>query len=207
MIRSAVRRSAGWATRSPAAPRRNRLAESSGESRGAGYRGGAHLSSARHGRALSTTRSKRPSITRTRSGPPPASKARPAPPCGVHKFKARPLRGQPRLPGATAPPRRDTAAPPPCAAAARAAAPRLPYDPSTPHGSAHRRWRATHPATRCYRRSSGVNGCGCSGPTYSARGRMSRLFAYCSSTWAVQPAMRLTAKTGVNSSMGIPSRW
>ena len=43
------------------------------------------------------------------------------------------------------------------------------------------------------------------GPTYSARGRINRLSAYCSSTWADHPLMRLTAKTGVNRSIGIPS--
>src|SRR5215831_6806834 len=43
-----------------------------------------------------------------------------------------------------------------------------------------------------------------SGPRYSARGRMSRLFEYCSRTCAVQPDIRLTAKNGVNRSIGIP---
>ena len=42
------------------------------------------------------------------------------------------------------------------------------------------------------------------GPTYSARGRMSRLCAYCSRTCAVQPDIRLQAKIGVKRSVGIP---
>ena len=42
------------------------------------------------------------------------------------------------------------------------------------------------------------------GPTYSARGRISRLLEYCSSTWAVQPEARLQAKIGVSISMGMP---
>src|SRR5437867_12654745 len=41
-------------------------------------------------------------------------------------------------------------------------------------------------------------------PMYSARGRMRRLFEYCSKKWAVQPDMRLTAKNGVKRSIGIP---
>ena len=45
--------------------------------------------------------------------------------------------------------------------------------------------------------STGIQGCGYAGPVYSARGRIKRLFAYCSSTCAVQPLMRLTAKIGV----------
>src|SRR5690625_2943766 len=44
------------------------------------------------------------------------------------------------------------------------------------------------------------------GPTYSARGRMSRLSANCSNTWAVQPDTRLNAKIGVNKSVGMPSK-
>ena len=54
-------------------------------------------------------------------------------------------------------------------------------------------------------RSSGTNVLRIRGPVYSARGRISRLFAYCSSTCAVQPEMRLTAKIGVNRSIGMPS--
>src|SRR5262245_46498122 len=42
------------------------------------------------------------------------------------------------------------------------------------------------------------------GPMYSARGRMRRLLEYCSRTCAVQPDIRLTAKKGVNRSIGIP---
>ena len=42
------------------------------------------------------------------------------------------------------------------------------------------------------------------GPMYSARGRIKRLLEYCSRIWAVQPDMRLTAKNGVNRSIGIP---
>lgn len=42
------------------------------------------------------------------------------------------------------------------------------------------------------------------GPTYSADGRMILLSAYCSSTWADQPATRLAPKTGVNRSVGTP---
>src|SRR5208283_4540419 len=41
-------------------------------------------------------------------------------------------------------------------------------------------------------------------PVYSARGRISLLFRYCSRIWAVQPDMRLTANTGVNRSTGMP---
>ena len=41
-------------------------------------------------------------------------------------------------------------------------------------------------------------------PMYSLSGRMSRLSACCSMTCAVQPAIRLTAKTGVNRSVGMP---
>ena len=58
-----------------------------------------------------------------------------------------------------------------------------------------------------YLSSSGLYRCGYSGPMYSARGRISLLFAYCSSTCAVQPEIRLTAKIGVNRSMGMPSAW
>src|SRR5437667_11259663 len=58
-----------------------------------------------------------------------------------------------------------------------------------------------------YRASRGTYRCGYSGPTYSARGRMRRLFAYCSSTCAVHPEIRLTAKIGVKRSIGIPSAW
>ena len=42
------------------------------------------------------------------------------------------------------------------------------------------------------------------GPVYSDSGRMRRLLAYCSRSWAVQPAIRLIAKSGVNWSIGIP---
>ena len=42
------------------------------------------------------------------------------------------------------------------------------------------------------------------GPAYSARGRISRLFAYCSRICAVHPDIRLTAKNGVNRSIGMP---
>ena len=58
-----------------------------------------------------------------------------------------------------------------------------------------------------YLASSGWYRCGYSGPMYSARGRISRLFAYCSSTCAVQPDTRLTAKIGVKRSTSIPSAW
>lgn len=54
-----------------------------------------------------------------------------------------------------------------------------------------------------YRRSIGTYSRR-SGPTYSARGRISRLFASCSKTCAVHPDTRLTAKMGVKSSMGMP---
>jgi len=47
--------------------------------------------------------------------------------------------------------------------------------------------------------------CKLRGPTYSARGRISRLLLSCSRTCAVQPATRLTAKTGVNRSWAMPS--
>ena len=65
---------------------------------------------------------------------------------------------------------------------------------------------------RCYsvhyhRASTGTYRCGYSGPIYSARGRIRRLFAYCSRTCAVQPDTRLTAKIGVKSSMSMPSAW
>lgn len=42
------------------------------------------------------------------------------------------------------------------------------------------------------------------GPVYSALGRMSLLFSYCSRMCAVQPAMRLKAKMGVKNSSGMP---
>ncbi len=42
------------------------------------------------------------------------------------------------------------------------------------------------------------------GPRYSARGRISRLLEYCSRMWAVHPDIRLTAKNGVNISIGMP---
>jgi hypothetical protein len=51
------------------------------------------------------------------------------------------------------------------------------------------------------------HGCGTAGPVYSARGRISRLLESCSSTWAVHPAQRLTAKIGVKSAVGMPSAW
>src|SRR5579872_6940832 len=51
------------------------------------------------------------------------------------------------------------------------------------------------------RDSKATKRCGYSGPMYSARGRMRRLFAYCSRTCAVQPDTRLTAKIGVKSSI------
>ena len=41
-------------------------------------------------------------------------------------------------------------------------------------------------------------------PMYSLSGLISRLSACCSITWAVHPAIRLTEKTGVNRSVGIP---
>ena len=45
-------------------------------------------------------------------------------------------------------------------------------------------------------------------PVYSARGPDQPVVrAYCSSTCAVQPEIRLTAKIGVNSSIGMPSAW
>lgn len=56
-----------------------------------------------------------------------------------------------------------------------------------------------------YQRCSiGMYGLG-AGPVYSARGRIRRLWSYCSSTCAVQPAMRLQAKSGVNRSVVMPS--
>ncbi len=58
-----------------------------------------------------------------------------------------------------------------------------------------------------YRCSMGTQGCPTGGPTYSERGRISRLLAYCSRKCAVQPVIRLIANTGVNRSMGIPSTW
>src|SRR5262249_7234681 len=62
-------------------------------------------------------------------------------------------------------------------------------------------------STADQRASSATYRCGYSGPMYSARGRIRRLLAYCSSTCAVQPEMRLTAKIGVKRSMAIPSAW
>ena len=44
-------------------------------------------------------------------------------------------------------------------------------------------------------------------PMYSLSGRMSRLSACCSMTWAVQPDIREMANTGVNRSVGMPSAW
>jgi hypothetical protein len=41
-------------------------------------------------------------------------------------------------------------------------------------------------------------------PMYSLSGRINRLSACCSITWAVHPAIRLIEKTGVNRSVGIP---
>ena len=41
------------------------------------------------------------------------------------------------------------------------------------------------------------------GPTYTDWGRMRRLSANCSKTCAVQPAVRPTAKVGVNSAAGM----
>jgi hypothetical protein len=41
-------------------------------------------------------------------------------------------------------------------------------------------------------------------PMYSLSGLISRLSACCSMMWAVQPAIRLTEKTGVNKSVGMP---
>ena len=41
-------------------------------------------------------------------------------------------------------------------------------------------------------------------PMYSLSGRISRLSACCSMTWAVHPAIRLTENTGVNRSVGMP---
>ena len=38
------------------------------------------------------------------------------------------------------------------------------------------------------------------GPVYSARGRIKRLFEYCSRICAIQPDTRETAKIGVNKS-------
>src|SRR5262245_19007539 len=58
-----------------------------------------------------------------------------------------------------------------------------------------------------YLDATGRYRCGYSGPMYSARGRIRRLLAYCSSTCAVQPEIRLTAKIGVNRSTGMPSAW
>jgi hypothetical protein len=55
-----------------------------------------------------------------------------------------------------------------------------------------------------YLRSIGIQGWPSALPVYSARGRMSRLFRYCSRIWAVHPDMRLTAKIGVYRSTGIP---
>ena len=58
-----------------------------------------------------------------------------------------------------------------------------------------------------YRFSIETQGCPTGGPTYSERGRIRRLLAYCSRKCAVQPVIRLMANTGVNRSMGIPSTW
>ena len=41
-------------------------------------------------------------------------------------------------------------------------------------------------------------------PMYALSGLISLLSACCSMMWAVQPAIRLTEKTGVNRSVGIP---
>src|SRR5581483_4285110 len=56
-----------------------------------------------------------------------------------------------------------------------------------------------------YRWSSGCQG-RTAGPRYSARGRIRRLLPYCSRMWAVQPAVRPTAKTAAKRSGGMPSR-
>ena len=46
----------------------------------------------------------------------------------------------------------------------------------------------------------------CSGPVYSALGRIIRLLARCSFTWAVQPDTRDITKMGVNNSVGMPMK-
>src|SRR5947207_3438814 len=53
-----------------------------------------------------------------------------------------------------------------------------------------------HSERFCYRWLTGTHFNVGSGPLYSARGRISRLFEYCSRMWAVHPDMRLTAKNG-----------
>ncbi len=53
--------------------------------------------------------------------------------------------------------------------------------------------------------SSGTNA-RCSTPVYSALGRMMRLLARCSKTWAVQPLVREQTKIGVNSLVGMPMK-
>ena len=60
------------------------------------------------------------------------------------------------------------------------------------------------PIYSAYRLSIGAHFKPTAGPMYSARGRMSLLLEYCSRMCAVQPDMRLTAKKGVNKSIGIP---
>ncbi len=56
-----------------------------------------------------------------------------------------------------------------------------------------------------YRSEIGTQGWPTGLPVYSARGRIRRLLRNCSSTCAVHPDMRLTAKIGVNRSIGMPS--
>src|SRR5688572_615888 len=55
-----------------------------------------------------------------------------------------------------------------------------------------------------YRCETGTHFKSGGGPIYSARGRIRRLLEYCSRMCAVQPDMRLTAKNGVNRSIGMP---
>ena len=68
-----------------------------------------------------------------------------------------------------------------------------------------RKYPRSYMAAALARSAIGTHFCPTAGPRYSARGRISRLLAYCSRMCAVQPDMRLTAKIGVNRSTGIPS--
>ncbi len=63
---------------------------------------------------------------------------------------------------------------------------------------------APRPARRPAHRSLSVTQVRSRSPMYSLSGRISRLSACCSMTWAVHPAIRLTENTGVNSSVGMP---
>src|SRR5438309_2524364 len=63
---------------------------------------------------------------------------------------------------------------------------------------------STRPPTAAQPLSASGTGFRGSGPMYSDCGRMSRWLATCSSTWAVQPAARETAKVGGKNSLGRP---